>query len=124
MIEKTEELKNLNEEFAGFVGTVDYFKHPFYKDFTYTEGVKSMASQYGAYWLIDLIFSHQYKKEVRQENFQIWETKSESKKAVVEMRTDTGEPAIVSQGISPTDFPEGCLKLYLIDGVLLLSSEY
>jgi len=124
MIEKTEELKNLNEGFAGFIGTVDYFKHPFYKGFTYTEGVKSMASQYGAYWLIDLIFSHQYKKEVRQETFQIWEIKSENKKAVVEMITDTGEPAIVSQEIFLTDFPEGFLKLYFADGVLLLSSEY
>ncbi len=115
-------IKNLNEQFAGFIGTDEYYKYQLPGLF-YTEGVKSMASQYGAYWLIDLIFSHQY-KEVRQENFQIWEIKSESKKAVVEMRIDTGEPVIVSQGISPTDFPEGCLKLYLIDGVLMLPSEY
>jgi len=124
MKEQTQELKNLTEEFAGFIGTDEYYKHPFFKELTYTEGVKAMASEYGAYWLIFLIFSHQYKKEVKQEPFQIWEIKSQNKKAVVVMRTDTGNPEIVLQKIPFTDFPEGVLKLYFSDGVLMLPSEY
>jgi len=40
------------------------------------------------------------------------------------MRTDTGNPEIVLQKIPFTDFPEGVLKLYLSDGVLMLPSEY
>lgn len=40
------------------------------------------------------------------------------------MKEDTDEPILVKQKIGYTDFPEGILKMYLIDNVLLLPSEY
>lgn len=41
----------------------------------YTEGVKDMADACGAYWLIDLVISHQLTKSVRFEPFQVWQLK-------------------------------------------------
>ena len=43
----------------------------------YTDGVKDMAEACQAYWLIDLIISHQCKKAVNLERFQVWELKRE-----------------------------------------------
>ena len=92
----------------------------------FTEGVKLMADECGAYWLIDLIASHQFKKHVRREPFQVWELRqcktSPSWKAVC---TDGNDNRITGQRIEYSSFPlpEG-IKLYCCDGVILLPSEY
>lgn len=102
-----------------FTGTEQYHQH-WMRQIVYTDGVKYMADAGGAYWLIDVVASYQ-----RKEPFQIWELKVKpNKSCVVTMREDTGEPAKVRQEIPHTDFPLESIKLYLIDGVLLLPSEY
>jgi hypothetical protein len=40
------------------------------------------------------------------------------------MREDSDQPAKVTQKIGCTDFPEGLWAFYLIDGILMLTSEY
>jgi hypothetical protein len=40
------------------------------------------------------------------------------------MIEDTGQPVLIRQKIPFTDFPEGILKMYCIDNILLLPSEY
>ena len=111
-------------DLAQFTGTDNYYKHWTGK-LLYTDGVRAMAEQAGAFWLIDLIASHQT-PPVRQCGFQLSElTRNKTGNgAVVTMREDTDEPAQVTQRIEFTDFPEPTFKLYLIDGVLLLPSEY
>jgi len=116
-------LKNLNDEFEGFTGTTKYYRH-FTNLLVFTDGVKAMADRYGAYWLIDVVASYQTRPAVREKPFQIWEISSGNRKAAVTMKEDDGEPAFVMQEIGFTDFPEGTLKMYFTDGVLLLSSEY
>ena len=41
----------------------------------YTDGVKELAEGCGAYWLIDLIISHQCHNDVNLERFQVWDLK-------------------------------------------------
>lgn len=60
MIKVKEESKNLNDELAQFTGTEHYYRHWMGKN--YTDGVKGMAEKYKAYWLIDVVFSHQNSK--------------------------------------------------------------
>ncbi|MFC1762933.1 DUF6876 family protein [Planctomycetota bacterium] len=86
-----------------------------------TDGVQYLAEQAGAYWLIDAIFSHR-----RREPFQIWTLKknTDDNGAVLTMQEDSGEPIKVRQEMPFTDFPLDQIKLYLIDGVVLLPSEY
>jgi len=122
---KTE--KDLNLEFAGFTGTEHYYRH-WLPAFVYTDGIKMMAEQYQAYWLVDIPFSYQSQQKVASEYFQIWTITAENRKAFVEMRSDADQPVLIRQEIPLTDFPNGTLKMYYIDDgtnkVLLLLSEY
>ena len=114
------EITDLNNQFKDFYGTENYYKH--WKG-VFTDGIKAMADQFKAYWLIDVVFSYQDKK-ISLVPFQIWEITSTGEKATVEMKEDTDQPILVSQKIGFTDFPRGMLKMYLIDNVLMLPSEY
>ncbi len=104
-------------ELNQFTGTENYYKHWLGK--VYTDGVKYMAEKAGAYWLLDAIFSYR-----RKEPFQVWILKVKDSQAVLTMQEDTDAPVLVKQEIKYTDFPMDEIKLYLIDGVLLLTSEY
>jgi len=132
---KINNCEDLKKELNGFIGTLNYYRH-----FTglghFTDGVKFLADRVGAYWLIDAIFSWQVERrsftfrgerraKVGDAPFQVWTLKVASDKtAVLEMREDSDQPPVVRQEIEFTDFPQGEVKLYLIDGVLLLPSEY
>ena len=121
MLKVKEEMKDLNNQLEGFYGTESYF----YKHWVgvFTDGIKAMADQFRAYWLIDLVFSYQDKK-INSIPFQIWEIVSTGDKATVEMKEDTDKPILVRQKIGYTDFPKGTLKMYYIDDVLMLPNEY
>ena len=123
--------EELQKELNGFCGTEYYHRH--FTGLYYTDGVKHLAERAGAFWLIDAVFSYQHEQKIRAVPFQIWRLKvlrselGENKNepmAVLEMNEDTDKPIIVSQKIPFTDFPKGEVKLYFIDGVLLLPSEY
>ena len=101
-----------------FTGSEHYYQH--WTGFgVYTDGVKYLADKCRAHWLIDAILSYR-----RKEPFQIWELKVNDKKAVLTMKEDIGQPILVTQKIGFTDFPLESIKLYFIDSVLLLTSEY
>ena len=115
------EAKALNYALEQFNGTENYYPHLL--GIQYTDGIKYLADQAGAYWLIDLIASRQT-KTIKQIPFQIWTLKTKDSTGVITMKEDTGEPNRVRQEIEFTDFPLKSIKLYFIDGVLLLPSEY
>lgn len=120
-------LTNLNDKFSQCTGTEHYYTH-FTKVCFFTDGVKSIADQYQAYWLIDVIASYQIKKSIKSKPFQIWTITSTQSKATIEMRQDSDQPVLVRQQIPFTNFPEGRLQMYYIgdstNKVLLLPSEY
>jgi hypothetical protein len=106
-----------------FIGTQQWWAH-WTKRITFTDGVKYLAETAGAFWLVDAIASWQIE---RKEHFQLWElhvNRDETPMAVLTMREDCDQPELIRQEISYTDFPLEKIKLYLIDGVLLLPSEY
>ena len=113
------ETKITESDLCQFIGTVDYHRH--WLGSVYTDGVQYLAEKAGAHWLIDAIFSYR-----RRESFQIWTLKKndDDNGAVLTMQEDTGEPIKVRQKIPYTDFPLDQISLYLIDNVLLLTSEY
>lgn len=93
----------------------------------YTEGVRHMATDLGAFWLIDLIASHQKPigKMPKLAGFQLWILKCDPDEvATASCHADIDEPAEVSQQIEYTDFPYRQQKLYLVDRVLMLPTEY
>jgi hypothetical protein len=46
------------------------------------------------------------------------------RQGILSMREDADRPMLVKQFIPYTDFPEGVLKMYFVNGVLHLPSEY
>jgi hypothetical protein len=113
--------EKLEQGLAQCTGTEEWHKHQF--GLTYTDGIKFLAEEAGAYWLIDAIASYR-----KKEPFQVWTLtvtiRGKERRAVLEMREDTDAPVLVHQDIEFTDFPLPEIKLYLVDGVLLLPSEY
>lgn len=101
-----------------FTGTEHYYRTLFGR---HTDGVQFLACEAGAFWLVDAIFSHR-----RREPFQVWRlaVDLEQKTCVLTMQEDTGQPELVRQEIPYTDFPMAEIELWLIDGVLILPSEY
>ena len=113
--------EELKQELRGFTGTEQYYPH--WLGFRFTDGVKFLAEKANCFWLLDAVGSYQHK--LKKIPFQVWTLKvNEDKTAVLEMKEDTGQPILVRQEIKYTDFPMQEVKLFYIEGVLLLPSEY
>lgn len=115
-------------DLAGFCGSAEAYRH-WTKRLIYTEGVKFMAERAEAYWLIDAIASYQPDKRIASRPdivaFQLWELAvTEDNKAVLTMRGDSDQPAIITQEIPFTDFPLKHIKFYVCNNTLMLPSEY
>ena len=104
-----------------------------------TDGVRYVAETCGAFWLIDLVGSHQMTERVRREPFQVWELSIPHRRRspsewMAECWTDTprgeGSVELARQRIPYSDFPEELapFKLYAEFGhngahVLMLPEE-
>lgn len=115
-------MKNANNNFREYTGTANWYRH--FTGMLYTEGVQAVAEDYQAYWLIDLVFSHQTSPKVKKQPFQKWLLKRTNKDAFIAICDDGDGNVVVSQTISFSDFRDDMLTLYFTEGVLLLPSEY
>ena len=88
-----------------------------------TDGVIALAEAAGCYWFLDIIGSYQTNKKL-DPAFQVWKltVNHEDRTGVVHGYNDT--ELIITQEIPFTDFPLDEVKLFLMDGVILLPSEY
>ena len=111
----------LEAELQRFTGTQGYYRN--FTGLLYTDGVRYVAEAAGAYWLIDLVGSHQPK--LGDTPLQVWKLAvRDDKSALVTMVEDDGRRPRVSQEITFTDFPLREFSFYCISGVMLLKSEY
>lgn len=123
----TEELLN---GLAYCTGTEQYWKLPGFlgSSMKYTDGVQYLAQNADCYWLLTAIASYQPElksKHKRVYPFQLWELKvKEDHSAVLTCAEDSDIPPVITQAIEFTDFPLPEFKLWLVNGVLLLPSEY
>ena len=125
-------------DLAQFCGTENYYQH-WLKRFVYTDGVKYLADEGGAHWLLDAIASHQTRNLLSDpmlQEIQFWELEvNENNSAVLRCLRDTDDVAL-TQEIELTNFPLNVIKLYLVRDsvgdpdssrvtrVLMLPSEY
>jgi len=105
------------------IGTTQYYKHSL-SSIMYTEGIQLMAELCEAYWLIDAVCSYQLNDAIAKQHFQIWRLEKTDLNWRLTMREDDGFPNLVSQTIEYSSFPLKTFEFYLIDGVILLKSEY
>jgi hypothetical protein len=115
--------KTLNLE--QFTGTEQYYKHV---GILYTDGVKHLAEEAGAYWLIDAIASWQISPKVKRDSMlqqiQFWKLRVKPDNSAVLTCERDEDDIVLTQEIPYTDFPLESVTLYLTNRVLMLPSEY
>ncbi len=108
-----------------FTGTENWYRHPLFSQFLYTDGVKFLAGEAECYWLLDRIFALQYEQKTLQaERFQSWDLIVQADKTAQLKCNDGNYNDLHTETIPYTDFPLATIKLFLIDNVLLLTTEY
>ncbi len=121
--------QQIKAELAQCTGTQFYFRYTLNSKFRYTEGILHMAKICEAFWLIDAIMSYQREEIITEDQklqeFQLWklQVNQETDTAVLSCE-DGNKNLILTQEIEFTDFPLAEFSCYLIDKVLLLTSEY
>lgn len=115
---------------ARCTGTEHLYRHLF-GQLKYTDGVRTLADLANSYWLIDVIASHA--PTIQRMAPDTWafgivrlvvtETAG-GRSARFDWREDTDTTPVVQQDIAFTDFPVGTFECYVVDGVVLLKSEY
>jgi hypothetical protein len=111
-----------------FHGTTEYHKHlfPGRPALLITDGCKYLRDVCNAYWLFDAILNYQSDLRKRQIHFQVWELKQLRLDLSWQLtcREDTGKKPLIRQSIEFSDFPMDYIKIWVIDKVALLPSEY
>ena len=130
---KKTERRFLNDEFLGFRGSENYYRHSdLFSKFFLTDGVKHITEKLGLCWFLDTVLSYQGKRAVKSIKFQIWtlERLSGGENAghwqVVLYLDATPVITQLVSSISLTDDYEGnfdVFKIYLADNILFLPSE-
>lgn len=120
--------RNLNDELGHFYGTEQWYKHVI-TGMVYTDGVKHVAEEFEAYWLLDTIFIANTGDLRNNEPFQKWtlhrafDTPEEPTDRFMLICEDGNKNILLVHGIPFSDFKADSLDLFFIEGVLLLPSE-
>lgn len=111
-------------QFSG--GTLNYYRHALNRSIVFTDGVHYVATEAGAFWLIDKIALMQSEPKFKSQPFQVWEltlTPNQKHRALITV-TDGNDNPIYTEKLTFTDFPEPKLTLWFTDNVILLPTEY
>jgi len=123
---------NKLEYFDQFICTQNYYSNKNYP-FLYTDGVKYLAENAKAYWILDAIASWQSEFIIKSDQdlsqIQFWKLKVNSDKSAFLICERDLDETVITQKIPFTDFPLRDISLYLCDmwlgqGVLTLPSEH
>jgi hypothetical protein len=122
------DIKTINWNLNQFHGTDQYYKHlfPGKSPLLITEGCRYVRDKCNAYWLFDALLSYQSNEALKNINFQVWEFRRLKKDLswVLICRQDSDKRPIITQFIEFSDFPLDSIKIWVIDNVALLPSEY
>jgi len=119
-------------DLSEFTGSERIFKHGVFPSVCYTEGVRYLANEVHAYWLIDFIAAGQRQPEIKVEEFQVWKLKRRDDGPVYDLIVEDGNDNVVwRETIAFYDFPLNpgdTFKLWCVRGELcptiMLPSEY
>jgi len=116
--------EQIRQELRHFTGTTAYYRFSrLYPNFLLTDGAKFLAERCQAFWLLDLIASHQINPDLRNHpqlqdgELQFWTLTVTDSSAVAVCEWDTGQE-VTRQEIEYTDFPLPEIRLYVADTVL------
>ncbi len=106
----------------------DYTRH-WTRRLIYTAGVKFLADEAGAHWLVDACASWLPHKKLRGEGFIVFKLDVHPNKSATLTADDGNGNILVTQQIEFTDYPESHAELYVVrtpgqPDVLMLPCEY
>lgn len=116
------ELQMIKETLRSCYGSEHLYKIQFSK-VNHTDGILQAADLLKCWWLISdmaIVSSRKFSKVP----FQVWNLRVKDMIGLLTMREDSNTPILYEQKYEYTDFPEGDFKIYIIDNVMLLPSEY
>jgi hypothetical protein len=127
------ERRSLNDEFLGFRGSENYYKHSsIFANFFITDGIKHITDKLGLCWFLDTVLSYQGSRSVKAIKFQIWTLEritSGPKAGEWKVVLYLDSIPVLKQHfitISLTDDYEekfDIFKIYLSDNIIFLPSE-
>lgn len=106
-----------------FSGSLERYRH-WTRRLIYTPGVEYLATAAEAFWLIDAVASHQHDPRLKGETFQVWTLRVGADRSAELICDDGNGNALLRQTIPWTSFPMDTVAIWLIEGTLLLPSEY
>lgn len=116
-------IQDIHSRLSHFTGTEGYFYHPLFKHINYTDGVKFL-SDYGVAWLVTDTLAHLvHNKKVKGQPFVAITLTSKGGTAKLVL-DDGNDKTLATQKYDFTDLPDGEIKMFFTDGILLLASEY
>ena len=116
-------MTNANNHFGNSNGSENFYCHK-PSLMLYTDGVKMLVEKCEAYWLIDIVISHQCKKGVNNERFQVWDLTRIKNNVFKIVATDGNKNHLVTQQIPFSDFAYDVATIWLVDGCMMLPCEY
>jgi len=112
----------LQQDLKQFTGSERLYITNRFEFMRITDGVKYFADKGGAYWAVTDILATAI---MLREQFLVAKVVSKDNKAVITYEDgDCNKIQHATQEYGWTDLPEGEYKFYVIDGVMLLPSEY
>ena len=119
---------DLESALDDFTGSDNWYQHGVARHITYTDGVKYLADNAGAHWLVDKIATLQSVAKIKREEFQVWRLKVGKKNTAVLTCTDGGnggpEREFHREKIEFTDFPLDEITIWFTGNTILLPREY
>lgn len=108
-----------------FTGTEAYYKHWFHPKLVYTDGVRFLAREAEAYWLIDAIAGDNHAgSPVQALEHQFWRLDVAPDRSATLVCEDGDGAVILEKRIGWTDFPLDQVEIWVANGVMYLPSEH
>ena len=116
---------------AGFFGTSNYYEHKVTDNLKLllTDGCDFVREAANARWLFDEILFNQPRPEIKALDFQVWvlwfDKDNDDDEGFWVLRCEDGNyNTVLVQMIVDSDFPIKEFRLFVVDGVAMLPSEY
>jgi len=121
------------EDLRQFTGSENYTRNGMNRKLIYTDGIKYVAEEGGAFWLIDdIAIANAFEPNFKGEDFQMWSLVKHDGDIATLMATDGNDKILYAKKIDFTDFPLDEIKMYVVSAedfgagalMLMLPSEY
>ncbi len=121
----TDKKKLTEADLRNFTGSEHWYRHGLVRTILFTDGVKYVADEGGAYWLLDEIaLAQRFEVRVMAERFQVWTLKVNADRTATLSCGDGNNNTVYTKEIPFTDFPADEITLWFANNTIYLPSEH